>query len=901
MRRFALLITALLVAVLVAAAPVHPAHAAGKPVPVTLAATGVTSTSAVLNGTVNPNCKATTAEFDWGLTTSYGTLTPPQSMGSGCAALPISATITGLTPATTYHFRVKAANHAGTVYAAGLSFTTGNIVFVSPVVTTGSATGVTSAGATLNGTVNPEGQATTCHFDWGTTTAYGSATPDDASPGSGNSAVPVSATISGLTASTGYHFRLGCSNAAGGALGSDAAFTTSAGGENVLSRNGTTIMDGAAPWRGIGLNVWGAAISTTSPDNVPPNSSYAVNDGTTLADTLASIKAGCPRCSVIRAWFFQQFALPSHGNPAPSLPYNWSAFDKVLTVADASGFRVVPVLFDQWNWERANNSNAIDASWYTGGYSTTVEPYEAVPYRQYVNDITAHYAGDPRIAWWELVNEPDVAGNGSCPANAGSIASSFVSDITGLMKANDPAHMTDAGTAGQVCGFNGADYSTVNGLSTVDICSHHDYTDPANAGGTWGGGNGLDSDSSRCAALGKPVYVGEEGIQKSVGLSTRAADFNGKFSAQFGYGNVAGITPWSFRLDNGGDGYTWAGGDPSLPVLNNYALPSAGFVTRSGGTLQLGGSQYKFVGFNAYGLATCDGLTYTAADLDAFFAAVKPTNSVIRFWATQKATAAQINLVIARAQADGVKVNPTLIDGPNNCNAAGQTVDASFVAQTGTTWTAYLAWIDTVVTPFAPGGAQAANAPAIAFWGICNECDSYANTPAQMQAMNETAAARIKADDPSNLVSAGTAGNKSSSCNQTGTNFQTCEAAADLDVMEIHEYQYDQSSNTGVHTSWDGVYLPASVTNGRPLIVGETGANLNIPSNNLCHTTPDTTIDQLAQQKYAAYMGDGAAGVMVWNWMKSQPGWVGNGCVGQDFFFGPSNSVLAVEKNFVIP
>jgi Cellulase (glycosyl hydrolase family 5) len=335
-------------------------------------------------------------------------------------------------------------------------------------------------------------------------------------------------------------------------------------------------------------------------------------------------------------------------------------------------------------------------------------------------------------------------------------------------------------------------------------------------------------------------------------------------------------------------------------MFTTSAGGGTGFVTRSGAQLMLNGSPYRFVGLDAYGLATCDGLTYSAADLDAFFASLQP-NSVVRFWATQKATTAQIDLVIARAQADGVKVNPTLIDGPNNCNASGQTVDANFVAQTGTTWASYLSWIDTVITPFAPGGSQAANAPAVAFWGICNECDSYANTPAQMQAMNETAAARIKADDPSNLVSAGTAGNKSASCNQAGTNFQVCESAPDLDVMEIHEYQYDQTGNTGVHTSWDGVYKPASVANARPLIVGETGANVSIPSNNLCHTTPDTTIDQLAQQKYTAYMGDSAAGVMVWNWMKSQPSWVGNGCVGQDFFFGPGNAVNTVEKNFVIP
>jgi hypothetical protein len=46
-------------------------------------------------------------------------------------------------------------------------------------VTTDPATQVAQTGATLNGTVDPNGKATTYRFDFGTTTAYGSSTPDD--------------------------------------------------------------------------------------------------------------------------------------------------------------------------------------------------------------------------------------------------------------------------------------------------------------------------------------------------------------------------------------------------------------------------------------------------------------------------------------------------------------------------------------------------------------------------------------------------------------------------------------------------------------------------------------------------------------------------------------------------
>ncbi|MFG2045167.1 hypothetical protein [Dactylosporangium sp. NPDC048998] len=100
-----------------------------------------------------------------------------------------------------------------------------------PTVTTGSATGVTSTAATIAGTINPKGSSTTYHFDYGTTTSYGTRAPSpDGSAGSGTTAAPLSAGLSGLTASTTYHYRLVATNSAGTTNGSDATFTTSAAG-----------------------------------------------------------------------------------------------------------------------------------------------------------------------------------------------------------------------------------------------------------------------------------------------------------------------------------------------------------------------------------------------------------------------------------------------------------------------------------------------------------------------------------------------------------------------------------------------------------------------------------------------------------------------------------------------
>src|SRR3954462_12616963 len=75
-----------------------------------------------------------------------------------------------------------------------------------PTVTTGNANSITQASAKLNGTVKPNNEATTYHFEFGTTTAYGTNSPE-AGPiaaGSGNTAV--SADIGSLAPGTGYPF-----------------------------------------------------------------------------------------------------------------------------------------------------------------------------------------------------------------------------------------------------------------------------------------------------------------------------------------------------------------------------------------------------------------------------------------------------------------------------------------------------------------------------------------------------------------------------------------------------------------------------------------------------------------------------------------------------------------------
>jgi hypothetical protein len=95
-----------------------------------------------------------------------------------------------------------------------------------PTVTTGNANSITQTSATLHGTVKPNQQATTWHFEYGTTTAYGTNTPEQGPVAAGSGTTAVSAAISALAPGTVYHYRLVGTNASGSIPAKDHSFTT---------------------------------------------------------------------------------------------------------------------------------------------------------------------------------------------------------------------------------------------------------------------------------------------------------------------------------------------------------------------------------------------------------------------------------------------------------------------------------------------------------------------------------------------------------------------------------------------------------------------------------------------------------------------------------------------------
>ncbi|MBE7451667.1 MAG: hypothetical protein HS111_23080 [Kofleriaceae bacterium] len=213
---------------------------AGPPTVTTEAATGVTSTGATLHGSANPNQTATTGWFRYATTSpgtcndSFGTRAPSSggtALGAGAAAVPYQQALSTLSPGTTYFYCAIASSTLGTRFGAVMSFTT---PAVPPLVTTGAATAVGASTATLNGSGNPGGAATTGYFRYSATNpgacddSFGTRAPASGGSalGAGNANVAFTQGLTGLTSATTYYYCAIASSSAGTAFGAVLSFTT---------------------------------------------------------------------------------------------------------------------------------------------------------------------------------------------------------------------------------------------------------------------------------------------------------------------------------------------------------------------------------------------------------------------------------------------------------------------------------------------------------------------------------------------------------------------------------------------------------------------------------------------------------------------------------------------------
>jgi peptidoglycan hydrolase-like protein with peptidoglycan-binding domain/chitodextrinase len=195
--------------------------------------------------------RAANARVEYGLTTSYGTITPNTSVNGTSH----SVTLSGLNPGTTYNYRVRSSDSNGyQTNSSNQTFTTSQSTQTSdtsaPVITSAVAGSISQSSATITWVTNEPSDTL---VEYGTTVSYGSQTTLNPQMVTSHSA-----TLTGLTSNVTYNFRVKSKDAAGNlATSANQTFNTTTG-------NPGTTADTAAPSTPTNLTVTNSAPSSIS-------------------------------------------------------------------------------------------------------------------------------------------------------------------------------------------------------------------------------------------------------------------------------------------------------------------------------------------------------------------------------------------------------------------------------------------------------------------------------------------------------------------------------------------------------------------------------------------------------------------------------------------------------------
>jgi mannan endo-1,4-beta-mannosidase len=339
-----------------------------------------------------------------------------------------------------------------------------------------------------------------------------------------------------------------------------------------VTSSGTQLLVGGQPWKFTGYNL-------------PCGQPFQLSDDA-LNFYLDNIKLNSS-ANVVRVWFFQ-----SNGGPG-----NWAPFDRVIAALKGRGMRAIPTLVNEFpTCEPTTAEKTLD--WYQGGYKLTGDGYP-ISFRDFATQVAAHYANEPAVAFWQLVNEAEAPGaQGGCDNTAAMNAlRSFSDDVAGAIHTVDHNHLVDLGTQGSgQCGTNGSAAYTFVHAGALGLCEYHDY---GNAGQAMpsDGNNLLKERIADCNSLNKPLFIGEAGIAGNVQpdgseppcpdwpncsspltfqtLQQRATFFQAKITAANSAG-VVGYVIWfkSPFYAPASDPFAIGDGDPTEAVLPAALTPT---------------------------------------------------------------------------------------------------------------------------------------------------------------------------------------------------------------------------------------------------------------------------------------------------------------------------------------
>lgn len=205
-----------------------PAPVGSAPTTKTVSASGVSRTTANINGEVTPNKASTQYWFEYGKSAELGNTSAFSGVDDGAIKTPVSISLSDLEPLTTYYFRLNAQNQFGTINGSILNFKTlGPTSAKIPSVTTGGATNIVAGSAILHGTVTPNLAETKYWFEYSTRNSLSSETPKTTDPvlvGAGAVVVLVDKSVTNLVPNATYYFRIVAQNSQGTVRGDEVSF-----------------------------------------------------------------------------------------------------------------------------------------------------------------------------------------------------------------------------------------------------------------------------------------------------------------------------------------------------------------------------------------------------------------------------------------------------------------------------------------------------------------------------------------------------------------------------------------------------------------------------------------------------------------------------------------------------
>lgn len=324
---------------------------------------------------------------------------------------------------------------------------------------------------------------------------------------------------------------------------------TAFAGDFVTVHGRSLELDGQ-PFRFVGANIYDAAAS--------PRYSCRSNTQMSDAQLLKTLRYLHDRAgvTVLRFWAYQTYT--------QGATY-WGGVDHVLAAARSVGMKVIPALEDGPGG-CTNSPTAVPKAdyqgdtWYSAGYKV---PYgsASLSYRDYVARVTAHYANDPTILGWSMMNEADTSAR---TAKDLPVLVDFATDIASVIRGVDPRHLITVGTQSNGApGASGPDFTAVYGLPGISFAEVHDW-------GYWGsdtepipGGIGatppaagsvecarrsapIGCSFARAVSLDKPLVVGESGMLGTTAheRTLRASRMRAKMDAAF-HAGASGYLIWS--------------------------------------------------------------------------------------------------------------------------------------------------------------------------------------------------------------------------------------------------------------------------------------------------------------------------------------------------------------------